>query len=129
MFAHAVPQNGIDDKRFAVDCIVEDVLWLGYTKVLVRSDNEPAIVKLLKESLAAHKVEGLEHPLPYDSQSNGAIEAAVKQVRGRMKTLKLCLERWIGKRISPGHPIAAWLVAHCAAVIRFRVRGVDGKTP
>ena len=58
VFALAVPQKGIDDKRFAVDCIVEDVLWLGYAKVLVKSDNEPAIVKLLKESLVALKVEG-----------------------------------------------------------------------
>ena len=109
------------------------MLWLGYAKVLVKSDNEPAIVKWLKESLAALKVEGLDvsegRPPPYDSQANGAIDAAVKQVRSRMKTLKLCLERRIGKRLPPRHPTAAWLAAHCAAAIQFRVRGVDGKTP
>ena len=123
VFALAVPQKNIDDKRFAVGCIIEVVLWLGYAKVLVKSDNEPSMVKLLKESLATLKIEGFdaseEHPPPYDSQSNGAIEAAVKQVRSRMKMLKLCLERRIGKRIPPRHPIVAWLVAHCAAVIRF----------
>ena len=89
----------------------------------MKSDNEPAIVKLLRESLAALKVEGPdaseEHPPPYDSQANGAVEAAVKQVRSRMKTMKICLERRIGKRTPPRHPVAAWLVAHCAAVIRF----------
>ena len=66
VYAQAVAQKGIDDKRFAVYCIVEDELWLGYPKVLVKSDNEPAIIQLLKESLAALKVEGLdaseEHP-------------------------------------------------------------------
>ena len=128
-----MPQKGIDDKRFVVDCIVEDVLCLGYAKVLMKSDNETAIVKLLKESYATLKVEGLdaseEHPPPYDSQSNGAIEAAVKQVRSRMNVLKLCLERRIGKTIPPRHPTAAWLVARCVAVIRFRFRGLDGKTP
>ena len=129
-----MPEKGIDFKRFAVDCIVEYVLWLGYAQVLlVKSDNEPAIVKLLKESSAALKVEGLdaseEHPPPYDSQSNGAIEGAAKHVRSRMSTLKFCLERRIAKIIPPSHPIAAWLVAQCAAVIRFRVRRVDGKTP
>ena len=51
------------------------------------------------------------------------------QVKARLKTLKLCLERRIGKRIPPKHPITAWLVARCAALIRYRVRGVDGKTP
>ena len=53
----------------------------------------------------------------------------MKQVQARLKTLKLFLERRIGKRIPPKHPISVWLVAHCAALIRYRVRGVDGKTP
>ena len=134
VFAFAVPQKGIDEKRFAVDAIVESVLWLGYSKVILKSDNEPAIMKLLQAAPATLKVSGVdqaseEHSPPYDSQANGAVEAAVKQVRGRLKTMKLCLERRIGKRIPPKHPIVAWLVTHCAALIRYRVRGVDGKTP
>ena len=46
-----------------------------------------------------------------------------------MKTLKLCREPRVGKIIPPRHPIAAWLVAYCDEVMRFRVREVDGKTP
>ena len=134
MFAHAVVRKGIDEKRYAVDCIVRDVLWLGYAEVLLKSDNEPAIVKLLKESLASLKISGLdrvreEHSPPYDSQANGAVESAVKQIKGRLRTMKLCLERRIGKRVPPKHPIVAWLVDHCAALLRFRMRGSDGKTP
>ena len=60
VFAHAFPQKGIDEKRFSVDMVVADVLWLGYSKVLLKSDNEPAIVKLLKESLATLKVSGVD---------------------------------------------------------------------
>ena len=48
-----LPRKGIDDKRYAVDKVVEDVLWLGYSKVLLKSENEPAIVKLLKEALGS----------------------------------------------------------------------------
>ena len=134
VFAFAIPRKGIDEKRFAVDKVVESVLWLGYSQVVLKSDNEPAVTKLLKESLGALKVKGLdqvneEHSPPYDPQANGAVEAAVKQVKGKLKTMKLCLERRIGKRIPPKHPIIAWLVSHCAALIRFRVRGTDGKTP
>ena len=108
VFAHAVPRKGIDDKRYAVDMVVQDVLWLGYSKVLLKSDNEPAVVKLLKEALGSLKVNGLdsvgeEHSPPYDSQANGSVEAAVKQVKCRVRTLKLCLERRIGKRIPPRH--------------------------
>ena len=43
-FAHVVKCNGVDDDRFAVDCLVKDVEWLGFTKIMLRSDNEPAIV-------------------------------------------------------------------------------------
>ena len=134
VFAQAVPQKGIDEKRFAVDAVVQSVMWLGYSQVILKSDNEPAIVKLLKESLAALKVKGLdqaaeEHPPPFDPQANGMVEAAVKQVKTRFKTMKHCLESRIGKKIPPRHPISAWLISHCAALIRFRVRGPDGKTP
>ena len=49
VFAHAVPKKGIDEKRFAVDMVVQDCLWLGYSKILLKSDNAPAIVALLKQ--------------------------------------------------------------------------------
>ena len=110
--------------------VVADVLWLGYSKVLLKSDNEPAIVKLLKESLATLKVSGVdqvgeEYSPPYDSQANGAVEAAVKQVKARIRTWKLCLERRIGKRIPPRHPIMTWLAPHATSIVRYRVRGQD----
>ena len=60
VFGHVVPQKGIDSKRFAVDAIVNDILWLGHTKVVLKSDNEPAILKLLIESLRELRVNGLE---------------------------------------------------------------------
>ena len=67
VFAHAVPQKGIDPKRYVVDIIVEDVLWLRWSQVLLKTDNERPIAKLLKQSLAACKVAvldqvGEEHP-------------------------------------------------------------------
>ena len=134
VFAHAVPRKGIDEKRYAVDMVVDDVLWLGYAKVILKSDNEPSIVRLLKEALAGLKVAGLEqageeHSPPFDSQANGSVEAAVKLVKCRLRTLKLCLERRIGKKIPPRHPIMAWLAPHAAAILRYRSRGDDGKTP
>ena len=58
-FAHAVPKKGIDEKRFSVDAVVDDVLWLGYAKVILKSDNEPAIIKFLKEALSIPTVSGV----------------------------------------------------------------------
>ena len=45
IFAHVVPAKGVDEKGFSVDAVVDDVRWLGYNKVTLKSDNEPAIVK------------------------------------------------------------------------------------
>ena len=75
VFSFAVPQKGIDQKRFAVDVIFESVLWFGYSRVILKSDNEPAIMKLLQEALGALTVIGIdqaseEHPPPYDPQAH-----------------------------------------------------------
>ena len=93
LFAHAVPQKGVDAEKFAVDCIVKDVEWLGYSRVLLKSDNEPAIVRLAKEALKGLRVDGAieqageEHSPEYDPQANGAIEAAVGVVKGKFRTM------------------------------------------
>ena len=60
---------------FRRKAIFESVLWHGYSRVILKSDNEPAIMKLLQEALGALKVKGIdqateEHPPPYDPQAN-----------------------------------------------------------
>ena len=44
VFGHVVPQKGVDEKGFSVSALVEDIRWLGYTKLILKSDNEPSIV-------------------------------------------------------------------------------------
>ena len=51
IFAHVVPQKGVDADGCAVVRLVEDVKWLGYTKIHLKADNERAIVKLLHDAL------------------------------------------------------------------------------
>ena len=55
-----VPKKGINEKGFVADAIIEDVKWLGYTKTIFKTDIEPAILKLLVESLRERKIQGLE---------------------------------------------------------------------
>ena len=104
IFGHVVPNKGIDEKIFAVDSLVEDVTWLGYTKLTLKSDNEPAIVKLLSESLRELWINGvsqvLEEHLPeYDPQAHGAAEVGVKLLKSHTRTLRCNLEKEIGHRI------------------------------
>ena len=51
VLAYGVPTKGVDEKGFSVDAMVSDVKRLGYNKSTLKSDSEPAIVKLLQEAL------------------------------------------------------------------------------
>ena len=87
VFAHAVPCKGVDEKRFSVDEVVKDIEWLGYSKVIVKSDNEPAINKLVIESLKALRVAGLEQAseeksVQYDPQTNSGAETGGARGKG-----------------------------------------------
>ena len=50
-FMHAVPKNGLDDKGSSAECLFKSVLSMGHLRCVVRSDNEPAIVQLVKASV------------------------------------------------------------------------------
>ena len=101
-FARAVLRKRLDDKGFIVRCVADDVAWLGYSRVIPKSDNEPAMVGVLKGTLKAIRVDGIvdqaleEHPPPYDSQSNGLVESVVKSVRGMTRTLQRCVGEQLG---------------------------------
>ena len=41
IFAHAVTAKGADVDGFAVQCVVEDVLWLGYSRVILKGIMNP----------------------------------------------------------------------------------------
>ena len=95
---HAVIAKGVDEKGLITDSIVKDIDWMGCARVIFKSDNEPAIVKVVQESIKALKVEGLdqaggEHPSPYNPKAKGGIEEGVK--------------------FSPGMTVLATVVGHC----------------
>ena len=96
------------------------MLWIA-SPLIVRSDNEPALAKLVVEALKEMKVNGIdqastEGSIPYDPQCNGSAEAAVKLLKGTLRALHLGLEKQIGAKVPPTHPLVAWLVRHAAYV-------------
>ena len=96
IFAMVIPQKGVDQDRWVVKQVVEAIEWLGHSKVLVKNDQERALVSLVREALKDLKVLDVgaseEMSARYDSQSNGATEVGVKLVRGPFRTLRLDLE-------------------------------------
>ncbi len=59
VFAHTVDVKGPGEDQYAVDRLVEDLKWLGFSRVSLRSDNEPAILKLLEVTLKNLRVDVL----------------------------------------------------------------------
>ena len=41
VFAHVMPQNDVDPDHYSVYALVKDIACLGYTRLALRSDNEP----------------------------------------------------------------------------------------
>ena len=98
IFAHAVPQKGVDPDGFVIDRLKEDIAWLGHASVVIRRDNEPSLALVVDNAIRALKAsEGVnaswEGSVPYDPQTNGYAEGAVRRLKGMFRTLLLGLEK------------------------------------
>ena len=69
-----------------------------------------------------------EHPAPYDSKANGAVENAGEQVQGFARTFKIALERAISKSIPLDHSVTSWPVEHAAFILTARRPKDNGMT-
>ena len=56
VFAHVVLQKGDDEDHYCAEIAVADIEWLGRTKLIIKTDNEPAIVQVLKVASKSPKV-------------------------------------------------------------------------
>ena len=135
VFAHAVPCKGLDENGYVVQLITDDVKWLGHVRLVLKSDGENAITALVEESLKAIRiqVENLEQitterPPPYDSQSNGATENAVRNLRGHFRTMRLDLESRLERKIPVDHALMHWMVEASALLQTAMNVGEDGMT-
>ena len=135
IFAHVVPQKGLDPALYAVERLKRDVMWLGHTRLVLKSDNERAILALLRNTLKVLQkeveIENIQeaHPAAYDSSSNGSTENASKQVGNMISTVRSCLEDRIKMKVPVTHCLFGWLVEHAAWLLTTRQRQSDGLTP
>ena len=54
-FAHAVPRKGADTDGYIDEPLLQDVLWLGHNRVMMCSDNEPALLQAVNTTMTALK--------------------------------------------------------------------------
>ena len=142
LFAHAVPCKGAGLDNYAADRICAEIAWLGYPRVILRSDNETSLVQVVTNALKILRVQlvgaidisegqpsaAAEGSTPYDPQTNGAIERSVGLIKGQVKAMRMTLEQFLKAKVPVRHPIMWWLVRHASRVRLLRSRGADGTT-
>ena len=105
---------------------------MGHARCVVRSDNEASILQLVRVATGRVRLGGVdvvdEGSVPYDPQTNGRAEAAVKLLTGLLSVHKLSLEWRLRHHIPPAHPLMAWLALHVAFLRTTQVVGGDGLT-
>ena len=117
--AAIVPTKGADE--YAVAELKNDVICSGFTDVLTRLDNEPAILALKESAATAFKLAGvnvkIEESALCDSQSNGLAESVVKDVEDAVRMNLACLVRRFGQVFPGGHPFLTWVVKYSVAMV------------
>ena len=105
------------------------ILGLFYSRVRLRSDQEPAATSLVDKVCAALQGTAVPERAPrYSSQSNGAAERALRRVVDQVRTLRSDVEARYAARLTPDHVIFPWLVRQSAFLVsRFAVK-TNGST-
>ena len=93
MLATVVPAKGADD--YAIAAVGKEIDVSGLTRMTIKSDQEPAIHSLI-QAVRRERPETIECMAPEESpvgesKSNGAVENAIRNVQGQVRTLKLML--------------------------------------
>ena len=101
--------------------------------VTMKSDNEPALVKVVEEVGRLRAAKGgrgmvVESSPVHSSKSNGYIERTVQGVQGMIRTWRSTLEEKWGVRLGAEHVVWPWLVEMVGWLMSRAEVGADGKT-
>ena len=130
LISHVVPEKGAG-LEWTAKHVCRDLVKLGIGgKVVLKADQEPAIVSLIEDVI---KKRGNELTVPEwspkgESQSNGKAERGVQTIEGLVRSHKIDLEGKLGCKVPVESPLFTWLVEHCADLHnKFHVYA-DGQT-
>ena len=57
VFGHVIPCKKLNEDGVVVTKVLQNLEWLGHTRLIVKSDNEPAIQALAKRAVDLAKIE------------------------------------------------------------------------
>ena len=126
---------------------------VGCPKIVIKADQEPAMISLQKEIRKelwnevieiTNKVKDtrkgesddnpggvviLENSPVGESQSNGIVEHAIQEVQYQIRKMKMQIEQNMASKLSNDSPIWPWLIQYAAQVIHtFKVHKEDKRT-
>ena len=128
VWAHCVDSKGKDD--FAVACVLRALKMIGCKRLMLKSDNEPAIKALTAEVIAQFDGEVVpEHNPAYIKESAGEVERSVQSVTGMIRTLRCQAEADLGIEVALGTPLQGWMVEYGATLLNLFHVGADGSSP
>ena len=96
-FAYVCECKGAESKGL-VEQVVSDVEKLGHTKVILKTDQEPAIrdvQRAVKNKRSQNTI--LENSPVGESQSNGVVERNIQTIVAQIRTMKDALEKRYGQ--------------------------------
>ena len=132
VWAYALKSKSVSEDPWIVDQVVDDLNTIGMAneRVIIKSDQESSITEMQSEIAKKRPTvsTGTENSKVGDSNSNGKIERAIRDVGNMVRTLRSFLSRKIGQSVKLDMKIVPWLVRHASYLItRCRVRA-HGKT-
>ena len=103
---------------------------LGWKRLLLRSDNERALLAFLRAAAASLEgVEMIEQASPEGDHAANGLEVGVREIKAQTRVLTSHLEERLKRQLDWSEPLATWLVRHSANCLsRYRIQN-DGKTP
>ena len=125
--AWVVPEKG--EHWHAIKVLTGNLEEVGHKRVIVRSDQEPAILKLKQAVKREASLEMVNEESPVgESPSLGSVNIHISILQGQIRTLRDAVETKYRKRMHGGNPAIPWMVQHAAGILnRYRL-GSDGKT-
>ena len=129
--AHQVPVKGVGD-GWPARRVILDLEELGYagTPINLKCDQENPIVAVQRRVMQDRRAPTTpQNSAVGESQSNGAVENAIKRIQGQLRTLKFATEKHVKKRITSQHPAFGWLLEWTATILNRYVKGTSGQTP
>ena len=133
IFSHLLPTKGTVGSTYPERAVLRDLNWLGYKRLVLKTDQENAI-KALGAAVKAGFPEDLtlEESPKGDShgQSNGTAENAVQRVQGQVRTMKYALEQSAGGELPKDSVIFPWMIEYAGVLhTLFSQEDSEGMTP